>query len=263
MNGRNFLSEELAESNRKNAFICPNCPSKLIPVLPKQKRIKHFRHVTGKSHYEPETLEHLTGKTVLMELASKLGLKAEPEVKIGEHVTDILVQGNQPLAIEFQCSKCHSTEIAERNRTYADNGIATFWILGANFYRGRITKIEREIEKTQRVIYYVNNEFRQLRNEIYFDHDIIRFYADCGVCFRDKKCTVTPQANATLNDIDKKIFDKHGKVIGELMRNSKERTYQDFNIEWHIKTFNETKLTNDNPSLTFALESWERPFFTF
>lgn len=237
----------------------------MIPVLPPtQKRIKHFRHETGESHYEPETDEHIMGKTAILELASKLGLNAETEVRIGEHITDVFIKGKQPLAVEFQCSKCQSKEISERNQTYAEKGIATFWILGANFYeKERITKIEKEIQKKQRLIYYFDNKFRLLINHIFYDYSVIHFSAPCGIRYNGKSCTITPQTTVTLNPNDKEIFGEHKKIIAELTGNPKPRQYENFSIEWHIRSFTENKITVNNPSLTFALEQWERPFFTF
>jgi competence CoiA-like predicted nuclease len=87
----------------------------LSNVLPIQNRVKRFRHPKGgATHYEPENEEHLKGKKVLVESAKKRGLNAKTEVMIGKHVTDVLIEGNQPFAVEFHCSKCNSKEISER-----------------------------------------------------------------------------------------------------------------------------------------------------
>ncbi len=83
LNGADFSAEDLTESNRRQKYLCPNCPSDLIPVIPKKDIIRHFRHVNGKSHYEPETTEHLSGKKALLQICQKLGLRAIPEFGIG------------------------------------------------------------------------------------------------------------------------------------------------------------------------------------
>lgn len=170
LDGKDFYYSELTEVHRKSNFICPHCESRVIPVLPKlEGRIKHFRHRDKECPYayERETQEHLYGKKTLMEISSKLGLKAKLEVKIGEHITDVLLEGEQPLAIEFQCSPCNSTEILERAETYKKQGIATFWILGKNFFKDlqkkTRKKIEQEIEKLHSTVYFVDNKFILVR----------------------------------------------------------------------------------------------------
>jgi len=133
--GKDFDADDLTEEHRKQKFLCPICNMQFVLVLPSIGRIKHFRHPKGgSSHYEPETEEHLRGKRSLMDIAKKLNLSAKTEVKIGKHVTDVLIEGNQPLAIEFQCSKCNTKEIEERILTYWEKGIATLWILGEKFH---------------------------------------------------------------------------------------------------------------------------------
>jgi competence protein CoiA len=89
----------------------------------------------GKAHgHENENDEHLKGKRVIFELASKLNLKAKLEHPISKHVTDAYFEGNHLLAIEFQCSKCNSNEVSDRTETYEDHGIAAFWVLGKKIF---------------------------------------------------------------------------------------------------------------------------------
>ena len=216
--GKDFYSEDLSESHRKNIFLCPICKMRFVIVLPRENRIKHFRHPKGGfSHYEPETEEHLNGKKVLMEIATKLGLKAQTEVMIGNHVTDVLIDGDQPLAIEFQCSKCNSKEISDRTETYKKNGKATLWILGTNFTQklqyGAQTFIEREIETIHPTIYFTKEKFI--------------------ICRRNPKYYG--------------YYDSYS-------REEKSRIVEEFDIEWHLEKFVATKLTSDNPSLVFQFE---------
>ncbi len=234
---KDFFADRLTESNRKDVFHCPNCTSRLIPIIPKQGIIKHFRHKDGKSHYEPETAEHLNGKQVLFNIASKLGLNAIPEYRIGEHVTDVFVKGRQPIAIEFQCSKCHSKQIAERNLTYLKEGVVPLWILGASFYNGnpkrRITRIEKEIEQTQVLIYYINGKFRIARNKVYYNDEILQGSSDQSI---DKIYTFKVSSASVL------------------------RLFEDFDILWHLKYFNEHKITKEKPKLFFKLSPFQRYF---
>jgi competence CoiA-like predicted nuclease len=107
---KEFFAWNLTESDRKKGFLCPICKRKFIIVIPKQEeRIKYFRHLVGKAHQENETEEHVKGKLKIIDIASKLGLKWDLEHEIGNHVTDVYIEDEQPLAIEFQCSKCNST----------------------------------------------------------------------------------------------------------------------------------------------------------
>ncbi len=122
-----FYFWNLTESYRKKGFLCPICKTKFSVVIPKlDKRIKYLRHTVGKAHQENETEEHVKGKLKIIEIASKLGLKWDLEHEIGKHVTDVYIEGEQPLAIEYQCSKCNSTEISDRAETYAERGVAVF-----------------------------------------------------------------------------------------------------------------------------------------
>jgi hypothetical protein len=225
LDGKDFYSDDLTEAHRKNAFFCPICKMHFIIVLPIQGKIKHFRHpIGGASHYEPETEEHLNGKKVLMEISRKLGLIAQTEVMIGNHVTDVLIEGSQPLAIEFQCSKCNSKEISDRVETYSKNGIATLWILGKNFaadFQKKIrTNIEREIEKLHPTIYFTEGKFI--------------------VCRRNPKYY--------------SYFESYSFTIEE-----KPRLVENFDIDWHLKNFVSTKLTEDNLTLIFRWMIPEKP----
>lgn len=160
LNNENFFADDLTEENRNNNYLCPNCPSELIPVIPQTDIIKHFRHKNGEVHHEPETEEHFFGKRVLHKICENLGYSAITEYKIGNHITDVFVESKYPLAIEFQCSKCNSTEIIERTLTYMEKGIVTLWILGKKFYENeKNTLIEKEILKNQSLFYFDGLKF--------------------------------------------------------------------------------------------------------
>ena len=163
LNGVDFYSEDLKEENRSQKFFCPNCPSKLIPVIPKKEIIDHFRHKDGHAHGEPETKEHCYGKNLIRKVAMNLGFEATTEYRIGDHVTDVFVKSPVPLAIEFQCSKCNSEEIMKRTSTYLKEGVVTLWILGNSFLEKQIVSernclIESIIEEKQRCLLYISKD---------------------------------------------------------------------------------------------------------
>jgi competence CoiA-like predicted nuclease len=222
LNEKDFYADELTEAHRQESFLCPVCKERFIIVLPIQNRLKHFRHPKGsKSHYEPETEEHLNGKKVLLNIATKLGFTAKTEVAIGEHVCDVLIEGEQPLALEFQCSKCNAKEISERTETYLRNGYLTLWILGKNFegdfQKKTRTSIEREIEKIHPTLYYINNEFIVCRsNPDYYEYSHYNY----------------------------------GTI--------KRRLVEEFDIEWHFSSFVRTKQVN-KPALIFRWMIPETP----
>ncbi len=148
-----------------------------------------------------------------MDLALKLGLKATLEPPIGNHVPDVLLDGEQPLAIEFQCSPCNSMEISERTKTYYEHGVATLWILGKAFYKDLMKKtrkkIEREIENFHPTIYFVDNKFKVVReNPKYYDY----YWGG---------------------------------------NNEPKRLEEDFDIECHLLNFVKQKLSPENPHLVF------------
>ena len=155
---------------------------------------------------------------MLIEIASKLGLKWDLERAIGKHVTDVYIEGEQPLAIEFQCSKCDSTEISERAQTYAEQGVAVFWILGQNFSKNfqkkTRTKIEREIEKLHPTVYLKDKKYSVCRNN--------------------------PEYHS-YQGYNKEYFPDTGQI----------GLIEDFDVEWHITSFLKNKLTEQNPSLMF------------
>ena len=226
---KEFFAWNLNASDRKKDFICPVCKTKFIVVLPKQEtRIKYFRHFIGKAHQENETEEHVKGKLKIIETASKLGLKWDLERQIGRHVTDVYIEGEQPLAVEFQCSKCNSAEIADRTQTYAEQGVAVFWILGSKFNKDfnkkTRTKIEREIEKVHPTVYYAESKYFTCRNNP----------ARCPPSYGYSK-------------------EYFASTLEKL------RLVEDFDIEWHLTNLVKTKLTPENPNLIFKWMVPEKP----
>lgn len=179
IDGKDFFADELTEEHRKNKFVCPysKCSSQLIPVIPHQDIIKHFRHKNGCAHGEAESEEHEAGKYRLKRIAESLGFEATTEYEIGDHITDVYVKSHFPLAIEFQCSKLSTEEIIDRNNTYNQHGVLPLWILGSNFWINRMsTKIEETIAAFQPLI-YLDGDF------YYYDKSLShKKYEEVGFC---------------------------------------------------------------------------------
>ena len=185
LNGQDYYSENLTEDSRHNKYVCPNCKTSLIPVIPKKQIIKHFRHKV-KTNCKPEGEEHLTGKNILRKTVETLGYQAITEYKIGDNITDVYVKSPIPIAIEFQCSKCTTEEILERISAYGEEGIITLWILGSSFLERHkeqesILKLKKtefcEIEKTvseyqKNLIYLSRDKKFHIRN-----HDWIKGFS--------------------------------------------------------------------------------------
>jgi competence CoiA-like predicted nuclease len=174
VNGNHFYSWTLAEEHRKLNFSCPYCKEKLVPVIPKQNIIKHFRHKTGTYHGEPESPEHEQGKQTLLNLLSHSGMKAEPEVKIGPNIADVFAEyGGDKIAIEFQCSTLTISDFFKRTARYLNARIPHMWILGGKYVKNaktfydwkdekyqiqRITRLEKELMMVQTDLFYLDND---------------------------------------------------------------------------------------------------------
>ena len=135
-----FYSWDLNESCRKLAFKCPHCEETLIPVIPQELIIKHFRHKSGEFHGEPETPEHVAGKKLIYDTLQCLGVAPSIESRIGERVADIFVKGR--FIIEFQYSDISVKELAERTNDYL--GISdihkVLWIFGGQHLENAMDK---------------------------------------------------------------------------------------------------------------------------
>lgn len=130
-------ADRLTEADRGKAFRCPLCDELLIAVLPQANIINHFRHKSGVDHGEPETPEHLYGKTIIRDLFRSYGWQAELEVPVGRdasNIADIVAYTHQVVfAIEFQCSRISLEHFEQRNCTYEKLGLTPVWVLGNHY----------------------------------------------------------------------------------------------------------------------------------
>lgn len=174
-NGQPLYSWNLNESHRRLGFSCPHCDDELILVLPVCDIIKHFRHKNNEAHGEPETPEHLDGKQHLINCLNEIGIKSEPEVKIGETICDVFIpHKNNPIALEYQCSTITHDELTRRGNSRATAGVEiNIWILGGYYFdhattfryhekKGKAYEIQRILSIEERMRYqpllYLHNK---------------------------------------------------------------------------------------------------------
>lgn len=142
------LAESLTEQDRGKDFRCPACKAPFRVVLPKTNVVKHFRHVTGVEHWEPETAEHLSMKTELSKMAESLGYPTILEQRIGDEsdyaIADVYVDNgrNNGIAVECQCSNVQVEAFVQRDRFYKQRWIAPIWILGGRFFMHTTTRMQ-------------------------------------------------------------------------------------------------------------------------
>lgn len=179
LNDKPFYSWDLTEEHRGQPFKCPACNDDMIIVLPTQK-IKHFRHRAGMVHGEGETMEHMQAKMWFVEELNKMGIKSDVEYVMKKdnniHILDVFFEHNFfPIGIECQYSGISLLDFKSRNNFYGRKGIKCVWVLvigdtydpdrvvtQTNFEQfkevSKIKKIEKEIIKFQRALYYLNVE---------------------------------------------------------------------------------------------------------
>ena len=175
-------ADNLTEADRGKAFRCPFCDEPLIAVLPKANIINHFRHKSGIDHGEPETPEHLHGKTTMRNLFQRYGWHAEIEVKVGRsafNIADIVANKHMDIfAIEFQCSRISLDHFEQRNNRYEELGLTPVWVLGNHYFVNtsqftdwarpsrisyyqiqRISKLETQILERQKLCFFNGKNF--------------------------------------------------------------------------------------------------------
>lgn len=112
--------------NRKQAYCCPVCQTKVILKLG-TKMIPHFAHQTTATciSSEAETPEHLAGKVLLQLFFPQFQLEVYlPELK---QRADLLWEIR---ALEFQCSPLSFSRFLERTYGYLTSGYQPVWIFG-------------------------------------------------------------------------------------------------------------------------------------
>lgn len=171
------LAFDLTKEDRGKAYYCPICAERFRLVMPvKTNRVKHFRHINGHYHGEPESIEHLQLKEYVYNTALKLGYSANLEYVIDagkEYIADVLVSnGKAKIAIECQCSPTGTDYVRDKTVFYWNSDYTPLWIFGIRWFdkaffsnkhsRGyfiqRISSIEKWLWHRECPIFYSNGE---------------------------------------------------------------------------------------------------------
>lgn len=129
--GNLVLAETFTKENRQSCY-CPGCGGSVIFKQGIQK-IAHFAHQSKEEcqHFaEGETVEHLTGKQLLM--------KALPEdTQLEAYLPNLAQRPDllwKTLAVEFQCSSLSRVRFEERTHNYLAHGYTPWWLVGRRFF---------------------------------------------------------------------------------------------------------------------------------
>jgi len=174
LDNKDYWWHQLSEGDRSKPFICPLCKQPFVVVLPKEDIIRHFRHKSGREHWEPETPEHLNAKKSVYDLAIRFGFKAELEVSMGPYIADVVLVGaNIKIAVECQCTDIPLRKVEEKTNFLFERGFCPLWIFGGEYWQHAQEKqlrskrfSEYEIQRIKRVEAFVLKHFGRL---IYFD----------------------------------------------------------------------------------------------
>lgn len=81
-------------------------------------------------------------KQKICNTALLLGWTPKAEIKIGHHITDVVLEKEKqdPIAVECQCSQISLREYLEREYSYRQFGYRTLWIFGGSHFARIITK---------------------------------------------------------------------------------------------------------------------------
>ena len=240
-NDQPFYSENLTEENRRDGYVCPLCPLKLIPVIPKSDRVKQFRHdIGGKAHGEPDGPEHRTMKSAVKTRADTLGFSTDYEVRIIDDInkiTDVLVEVDyissqymkfKGFAVECQCASISIDEYQERNLVYRKNGLILLWILGEKYYdRSNTPKLVNQIVTDSGFCsFFIKNQFytNEIQSKTTLDDIILKlsgYYEDqCNLIRVSEHLEtihlLTGERNKLKNIIGSVGFETHNKTVSSL-----------------------------------------------
>lgn len=132
----------------RGEIVCPDCRGEMTVVTP-TKKIVHFRHVgvidcpddPYAKDSEPETIQHIAGKTKLMAILQEKypesqGYQVIPEYgfpEIGRRADMVLIDPKGYIrAYEVQFSAISHTKLEERTRSYELAGIEIVWLFGGD-----------------------------------------------------------------------------------------------------------------------------------
>lgn len=148
----NIMEETRAELElkRDNEWCCPSCQQRVIMKVGtvKQPHFAHKERHTCQGMSEPETMEHIMGKSLIYRWAKE----AEMNVQLEYGLTSIQQRPDiwldEELAIEFQCSPLSLERLAERNQGYDSLPTKVTWLLGEKFrLKDKLTNLHRAFVK--------------------------------------------------------------------------------------------------------------------
>lgn len=125
---------------KRNNYYCPACKQKVHLKIGNQVSA-HFAHMPNQACTSPfsegETIEHLTGKSLIYNGLIKNDIEAHLEYYLKELAQrpDVMFKDNYDRmhAIEFQCSPISQINLLKRTIGYKEASITVKWILGQNY----------------------------------------------------------------------------------------------------------------------------------
>lgn len=140
--------------NIRQAWTCPYCLGKMS-FVDAIERIKHFRHYVASDgcSTEPDTIAHMELKKTVFDLATAKGFECKYEVRIGNHIADIvsILPNGTKYAIECQISPITRVEFETRTANYKRHGYKCVWYL----YPTNYLKYIRSITSRRDVTYAI------------------------------------------------------------------------------------------------------------
>ena len=162
-----LTSHEQAQQLRNRSFHCPICKQRLLikngVVMP-----AHFAHrQRSDNEGEPESVEHLTGKSWLvtwLRLHQQAATLEYYDANIRQRA-DILVHRTPPKVLEFQASPLSIPDLKKRTTMYHARGWEVTWILGRRYQHNRGKKQARKfltLEDNLLTLWYLNSQAGKL-----------------------------------------------------------------------------------------------------
>ncbi|WP_370695752.1 competence protein CoiA (plasmid) [Priestia megaterium] len=150
--------------SQNDLLLCPNCLKK-VTFNRGPKKGSYFSHRKDAecivTNYEPETLDHQQGKSILLDWLKKRFKEAKVELEKyipkTEQIADILVTHTSGpakglvWAFEFQHSDLSAKEWERRHNLYNSANIHDFWILDANRFLLHSNSKDTYVQKARRL----------------------------------------------------------------------------------------------------------------
>lgn len=122
-----------ADLSQRAQYCCPKCQQ---PVVLKKGATKapYFAHQTSiLGHGESQI--HQLGKQAIGQLAALLHYQVQYEVAVNhQQRADVLLQKQQPVVIEYQCSPLTITQLTARTHGYQASGLTVWWVVGQRYW---------------------------------------------------------------------------------------------------------------------------------